>query len=523
METVKTYGTNYEEIFDKKLQRITQEHHDDQLLVESIKEKMGVDFVFSVGFSSFLYKGFIRKLNRDDYSLVLRQTDEGFSVPFSFAKEYLDTDLCLKENDYVSLSEIAELSEKKVEFFPDEKIVILCNRSRTPAEVYNTAERKRLFGFFNDPLSPEPTVNAEQTRLSIAEAFYPDDAADWRETEYTTLYSPAITVMTVKGEKTIFAAHEYSKLKNWRELDTVTVLRKSLDNGKTWSELSRVPKMRWGSMFVHDGSLYICGTNIDTDGIMFVRFNESGTDYELSEYDFGSGETAPNSVLEAYGRVFIALGKAVISADCGSDLLKFESWTVSSPVADMLSREWFLKASGVEQASRFRTLEGNMVLGKDGKIYDILRCESQPNSGFAAVAELSRDGKTASIVESCNSLIRMPTSVSKFVIRYDDVSGKYISLPSINTIKGFADQRSVLGLVSSDDLFNWKFNEYILSDREMMNPVCSAYKHAFQYVDFVIDGDDIIMLIRESTGRTNIWHDGNHITFYRIRNFRKYL
>ena len=62
-----------------------------------------------------------------------------------------------------------------------------------------------------------------------------------------------------------------------------------------------------------------------------------------------------------------------------------------------------------------------------------------------------------------------------------------------------------------------------MTDRTLMNPVCSAQLHSFQYVDFVIDGDDIRMLVREAAGNPNIWHDGTHITLYRIAGFRRYL
>ena len=120
-------------------------------------------------------------------------------------------------------------------------------------------------------------------------------------------------------------------------------------------------------------------------------------------------------------------------------------------------------------------------------------------------------------------MLHFPTSVSKFVIKHDPVSGKYLSLISLQTVRGFGDQRSVLSLVWSEDLFRWHTAETLLVDRTLMNPVCSAYLHSFQYVDFVIDGDDIRMLVREAAGRTNIWHDGTHITLYRIAGFRQYL
>ena len=519
----RVFPTNYEEIFTEMKACITREVHDDQLFVEKILKKLDKSIVLAPGQSSYLYYGYVRKLNKDDYSLIVKETGDDFSVPASFVKEQLSGPSDVDDRKYMSLKTYAEKAGLSVEIYPEDFIIIISDgKSGFEGEEFK-AERERLFRFFTDPLIPQPRINVEQTRKVIGEAVYPADSTDWRKTEYVTLYSPAITIMNLNGRKTIFAAHEYSRLKNWKELETVTVLKKSSDDGKTWEQISEIPHMRWASLFVHNGNLYLSGTNIHNDYVMFVRFNGNVSSYEIAEFDFQSGETAPNTILEAYGRIYQALGKAVISADADSDLLNFDSWTVSSKTTDILTKEWFLKASGEPDARRFRTLEGNIVLGKDGKVYDILRCESQPASGYAAVVQISKDGKNVFKVESCDSLIRMPTSVSKFVIRFDEKTQKYISLTSINTIKGFADQRSILAMVSSDNLFDWKINEYLLVDREIMNPVCSAYEHAFQYVDFVIDGDDIIMLVREAAGRTNIWHDGSHVTFYRINGFRNYL
>ena len=519
----RVFPTNYEEIFTEMKACITREVHDDQIFVEKILKKLDKSIVLSPDQSSYLYYGYVRKLNKDDYSLTVKKENGEYFVPASFVKEQLSGPSDIDDRKYLPLKTYAEKAGRTVEIYSAENIIILSDGNSGFGGEEFREERERLFRFFIDPLIPQPRINVEQTRKVIGESVYPADSVDWRNTEYVTLYSPAITVMYLNGEKNIFAAHEYSRLKNWKELETVTVLKKSSDDGRSWTVVSEISHMRWASLFVHKGRLYLSGTNIHNDYVMYVRFNEDVSSFEIAEFDFNSGETAPNTILEAYGRIYQALGKAVISADADSDLLNFDSWTVSSKTTDILTKEWFLKASGEPDARRFKTLEGNIVLGKDGNIYNILRCETQPASGYAAILQVGKDGKEVYKVDSCDSLIHMPTSVSKFVIRFDEKSQKYISLTSINTVKGFGDQRSVLAMVSSDNLLEWKINEYLLVDREIMNPVCSAYKHAFQYVDFVIDGDDIIMLVREAIGRTNIWHDGSHITFYRIDDFRSYL
>ena len=45
----------------------------------------------------------------------------------------------------------------------------------------------------------------------------------------------------------------------------------------------------------------------------------------------------------------------------------------------------------------------------------------------------------------------------------------------------------------------------------------------FQYIFFLIDGDDILYLSRTSINGARNFHDANHQTFHRIRAFRQYL
>jgi hypothetical protein len=50
-------------------------------------------------------------------------------------------------------------------------------------------------------------------------------------------------------------------------------------------------------------------------------------------------------------------------------------------------------------------------------------------------------------------------------------------------------------------------------------------KHGFQYVDWLIDGDDIIAACRaaydDGMGGAHNYHDANYLTFHRIANFRR--
>ncbi len=519
-EKEKTYSSSYLEKLETATGGIRAEDRDDQYLVEKLIARMGDSVVFGRNSSTALYRGFKRKLNREDYSLVARIGKSGWEIPASFLMEYIDSSLSANPAEYMPLSLVSGYVAESDE---THNICILRPRSeRSFLGKEDDRYRERMGRFYTDSILPEPTVNVEQTRVVVSQAPYPDTITNWREAVYTTCYSPAIFAKKENGKTILLIANEFSKVKNWKELDTVTVVKQSPDDGLTWTEVAAVPHLRWAGFYEVKGILYLVGTSNGSgkDMVAFVRFRKDMS-YECAEFDFGCGWTSPNTVLVTGGRVYQALGVSAISAPEDADLLKRESWTVSSSLKPILTREWFLRETGEPEAKRFTVMEGNMLLSPDGHIYNIMRTESQPAAGYAAILELSRDGTGYFPVEKCHSLLRFPTSVSKFVIRRDPETGYYFSLTSQKTIPWFGDQRSVLTLVWSKNLFEWKTAGVLLTDREMMNPVCSSYAHSFQYVDFVIDGDDILMAVREAAGRTNIWHDGNYITFYRLKNFRE--
>ena len=114
----------------------------------------------------------------------------------------------------------------------------------------------------------------------------------------------------------------------------------------------------------------------------------------------------------------------------------------------------------------------------------------------------------------------MQSTATKFSVRYDEISGLYYAIVSTYTVDGEYHQRTVVSLMYSADLINWTTATSLLVDRELMNEYYAARMHGFQYVDFVIDGNDIIMVVREATGYSNWFHDGKWTTFYRVEDFR---
>ena len=101
------------------------------------------------------------------------------------------------------------------------------------------------------------------------------------------------------------------------------------------------------------------------------------------------------------------------------------------------------------------------------------------------------------------------------MIKKDDVSGKYYSIVSRITDEREYWCRNLLSLMSSEDMENWKL-VCDLFDFRNKDPKYTG----LQYVDFEIEGDDIIYLCRTALNRPNSFHDSNYSTFHVIKDFR---
>ena len=138
---------------------------------------------------------------------------------------------------------------------------------------------------------------------------------------------------------------------------------------------------------------------------------------------------------------------------------------------------------------------------------------------YAAVLKLSEDNKTLTF----DRFIDFDGGMTKFVIRRDEKTGKYISLVNNITNIDYAKQRTVLSLAVSDDAYNWEIKETLLYPNVLDNWENVILERAYQYVDWIIDGDDILYVVREAGDGAPNYHDALDITFYRLKNFRQYL
>ena len=106
-----------------------------------------------------------------------------------------------------------------------------------------------------------------------------------------------------------------------------------------------------------------------------------------------------------------------------------------------------------------------------------------------------------------------------FTVRRDD-AGQYWSLTNPVLEHHAAEHpgkvRNALALASSDDLRQWEMRGLILHHPDIDF-------HGFQYVDWLIDGDDLLVASRtafdDGLGGAHNQHDANYLTFHRVTGF----
>lgn len=534
-EVLGLYPTLREEYLNSGVQ-VSDSSKKDQEMIEVLIQQMGKSAVFCNGSSSVLYDGMICKLDKTDYSRVASLSEGSATVPTEFVNSYLKTGYT---DPTVDLKQAADAAGYTYYYDRERQIAIVSpagaysfeNDSAKVGKYTNAKFKDRMVAFFNNPAMPEPNNNTEQSRVEIAgaENYYPEDALDYTQPSYTCNYSPSIVSVDVGNGKTLlYASYEECTVKNSGEPAAKTHVYQSTDGGKTWVKKQTYDKLKWATLIEVGERVYIFG---------FVKPSATSWGGYCSIADVTDGsKTNPlvklfdgsSSVFEPLiddGYLYLALNGGVASIDVTKDLLVASNWTKTPGPNEYVTKEWFEQIIGKKIGQwgmgTAECQEGVMVKGRDGEIYVIYRVESQPYGNYAVMMKLSDDRTTLEYLPNGGSVINLPTTVSRFVIKYDEVSDKYVMISNLWLSGEIGNRaRNVLGLSVSDDLENWTVVDTLLVDREMINSDYSCYAHAYQYPDFDFDGDDIVLTVREATGFTNTFHDGKYFTFYRVTDFR---
>ena len=303
----------------------------------------------------------------------------------------------------------------------------------------------------------------------------------------------------------------------------LTLIYKSCDGGETWEHLTELFPCFWGKLFLHNGAVYMLAMSTEYGDILIGSSVDGGKNFCMPtviargscQNKAAGWHKAPMVVTPHKGRLWTGVdygswgigGHAswLLSIDENDDLLIAENWAITEPLP--YSSSWL----GTVEGDSRGCLEGNAVVTPDGELVNILRYQTNgcnPSYGKAVILKCNDPEKPLEFFK----VIDFEGNLSKFEIRYDEISRKYYSI-----ITGTHDHqaRNILLLAVSEDLYNWR-TVCSLLDYSHFDP----HKVGFQYISFLIDGDDILYLSRTGFNNPRNFHDANYSTFHKIENFR---
>lgn len=360
------------------------------------------------------------------------------------------------------------------------------------------------------------------------------------------LYTPAIAegfggryvvAIDYGGPGTYVLDGPKSDFGDYRAGNQIRVLL-SDNQGRTWRETSaRIPMMH-EILFKAGGSLYMVGhsgrlliTRSDDNGETWsdpaVLCSEPRWHQSCTAVDIHDGKvTLVYEKWVADGHKWPGVGPVLMQARVDDDLTQASAWKFSelyNPDADMdAARPSGIPLYAGEAAGM---LETNVV-----RVYDSQRpfydstgrsvvLMARAATGFPDIGVMLRgyereDGSLAIGRLRKNEgdvyFTHIPGADLKFHIVYDADTQLYWLLHS--QIDGRMDGRRRLALSYSPDLLRWTYAGMVA-----IGPTDHSARH---YATMIIDGDDLCIVSRSGDEHARTAHDGNIVTFHRVRNFR---
>ena len=313
------------------------------------------------------------------------------------------------------------------------------------------------------------------------------------------------------------------------------------DKGKTWRETpARIPMMH-EILFKAGGSLYMIGhsgrlliTRSDDNGETWSepavlcpepRWHQSCTAVDV--YDGKVTLVYEKWVAEKHK--WPGVGPVLMQAREDADLTDPSNWKFSelyNPDDDMEAA----RPSGipVNAPGAPGMLETNVIRVHDpaNPFYDAtgksVALLARASTGFPDIGVMLKgyereDGSLAIGRFRKNEgevyFVHIPGGDLKFHILYDPESRLYWLLHS--QIDGRMNYRRRLALSYSPDLLRWTFAGLVA-----VGPTDHSARH---YATMIQDGDDLFIVSRSGDERARTAHDGNIVTFHRIKDFRKLI
>ncbi|MBQ7916590.1 MAG: hypothetical protein IJ315_07365 [Firmicutes bacterium] len=311
-----------------------------------------------------------------------------------------------------------------------------------------------------------------------------------------------------------------------------SLIFRSDDEGRTWNYVSELMPCFWGKMFLHKDELYMLACSTEYGDLLIGKSVDKGRTFTTptvllrgTNGSHGNGiHKNPQNIMYYGGRIYETLewgrwegeyqhAAMVMSCDENADLLVAENWHFTPPVK--YDPTW----PGVAKGPARGTIEGTLCVNPEGELVNIMRYQTTPECdppyGLVLCYKVNTQDPDAPLEYS--HAISFPGNLTKFMIKKDDISGRYYSIMSRILGADVPRRRNLLSLMVSDDLENWRLGTDLLDYRDT-----DPLKVGFQYVDFYFDGDDIIYLCRTAMNGAWNYHDANYSTYHVVKDFRQY-
>lgn len=308
----------------------------------------------------------------------------------------------------------------------------------------------------------------------------------------------------------------------------LTLIFRSDDDGKTWRYVTDLYPAFWGKLFIHKGDVYMLANSTEYGDLLIGKSTDGGNTFctptvlmrgSCSPKHPGVHRN-PQPVVRYKGRIWNTLewgawaagfhAPMIMSADENADLLDARSWTITDPLP--YDPKW----QGVAKGPSTGVIEGTLAIAPDGTMYNIMRydtAKTTPSYGLALAFKVNTDDPSAPLTYS--HAVPLNGNLSKFMIKKDPKTGLYYTLLTRITDPRYLSDRRLLSLMKSEDLLHWELVKDILDRRD-----ASPKEVGFQYVDFEIEGDDILYFCRTAMNKAHNFHDANYEIFDRIEDFR---
>ena len=390
------------------------------------------------------------------------------------------------------------------------------------------------------------------------------------------LYSP--TILRLESGRLV-AGYTRATKDTKRQGPGGELILTSDDGGVTWTKRAELPGLQ-GRIFQAGGRIYYLATGA---GMLASRSDDQGVTWSKSAPLTARSKVwqqTPANVWHARGNVYLAYERqnraieawgpsekalVLLRARADADLTQPEAWTFSSELvfADVVEgvrenevgieyfgipffRQDYPRRAEVARSPR-RTMppigwvEPSVVQIMDpdhvwhdpsGRTFHILARAHTGGTGFACLTKVVEqpDGTMTMSLERAPSgksmlYLPVPGGQMRFHIVYDAKTRLYWLVGSQATDSMRRpdrlpperfdlpyNERHRLVLHFSRNLVDWCFAGLVAKT--------DSPKEARHYASMDIDGDDLVILSRSGDARAKSAHEGNLITFHRVRNFR---